>query len=64
MKNKWCFQYGISYNKGIEWSIKLINNYSGKLSGSENIWNTLKPYIDDEMVIELLEEIKTGKIKI
>jgi hypothetical protein len=42
----------------IKWTISLINKHSEKLSSSENIWNTLKPYIDDEMVIELLEEIK------
>ena len=54
----------MSNNNGIPWSVKLIHTFSEKLSSSEKIWNTLKPYVDDEIVIELLEEIKTGKLKI
>lgn len=61
--DNWDFYY-LSNNNGIPWSVKLIHTFSEKLESSENIWNTLKPYIDDEMVIELLEEIKTGEIKI
>ena len=45
-------------NKKINWSVKLIHNYSDKIESSENIWNTLNPYVDDEMIIELLEDIK------
>lgn len=55
--DKWNWG-NLSWNEGIQWSIKLIHKYSEKLSSSENIWNTLKPYVDDEMAIELLEEIK------
>lgn len=61
--DKWNWG-NLSWNEGIQWSINLINKYSEKLSSSENIWNTLKHYVDDEMAFELLEEIKAGKIKI
>lgn len=48
----------LSRNENFPWSIKILHKYSEKFQSSENIWNTLKPYVDDEMVIELLEEIK------
>ena len=56
-------------NMGINWSVKLIHKHSDKLICSNNdtpssIWNTLSPYIDDELVINLLEDIKNGKIEI
>ena len=56
-------------NMSINWSIKLLNKHSAKLICSNNdtpssIWNTLSPYIDDELVIKLLEDIKNGKIEI
>lgn len=56
-------------NMSINWSIKLLNKHSDKLICSNNdtpssIWNTLSPYIDDELMIKLLEDIKNGKIEI
>ncbi len=56
-------------NMGINWSVKLLHKHSDKLICSNNdspssIWNTLSPYIDDELVINLLEDIKNGKIEI
>ncbi|TDD93736.1 hypothetical protein [Flavobacterium cellulosilyticum] len=55
------------YNKGINWSVKLLHKHSDKLVCSyydtpSPIWNELKQYIDDELVIKLLEDIKNGKI--
>lgn len=53
-------------NKGINWTVKLLHRYAGKLVypnyNSSIIWDTLSPYIDDELVFKLLEKIKNGKI--
>uniref|UniRef100_UPI004048D47B hypothetical protein n=1 Tax=Flavobacterium sp. TaxID=239 RepID=UPI004048D47B len=57
-KDKWNWYSGLSSNKNLPWSINLIHKYSDKFESSEYLWNTLKPYINEEMVIELLEEIK------
>jgi hypothetical protein len=62
-KNKWNWE-ALSYNKSVFFKLSDFLEHIENLNCSENIWKTLKPYIDDEMVIELLEEIKTGKIKI
>jgi hypothetical protein len=56
-------------NKSIKWSIKLLHKHSDKLVCSYDdtpspIWNELKQYIDDELVIKLMEDIKNGKIEI
>lgn len=56
-------------NMGINWSLKLLHKHSDKLICSNNdtpssIWNTLSPYIGDELVINLLEDIKNDKIEI
>lgn len=56
-------------NKSINWSVKLLHKHSDKLvcsyyDTSSPIWNELKQYIDDELVIKLLEDIKNGKIEI
>ena len=38
------------------WSLKLINKYADKLTCSEVIWNTLKLYIDDELIEEVFKK--------
>ena len=56
-------------NNSIKWTIKFIHKNRNKLDYSNawnplNFWNVLKPYVDDEMVFKLLEDIKNGKIDI
>jgi len=55
--DKWDWSY-LSTNNSIPWTLKLINKYADKLSCSESIWNTLKPYIDDELIEEVFKKIE------
>jgi hypothetical protein len=57
-KDKWCYDYGLSHNSGIKWSIKSLHIYHEKIISTKYIWNILQPFIDDEMVFEQLEDIK------
>jgi uncharacterized ubiquitin-like protein YukD len=54
--DKWDWDE-LSKNKSIPWSLNLINKYASKLSCSESIWKKLKPYIDDELIEEVLNKI-------
>jgi hypothetical protein len=55
--DKWDWSY-LSENNSVPWTLKLINKYADKLSCSESIWNTLKPYIDDELIEEVFKKIE------
>lgn len=55
--DKWDWGH-LSKNNSIPWTLKLINKYADKLSCSESIWNTLKPYIDDELIEEVFKKIE------
>ena len=59
-KNNWNW-YNLSNNANFSLSIKLIYKYFDKIVSSQHIWNTLKPFLDDEMVLKLLKEIKLNK---
>jgi uncharacterized ubiquitin-like protein YukD len=52
--DKWDWN-ALSKNDSVPWTLNLINKYAAKLSCSESIWNTLKPYIDDELIEEVLK---------
>ena len=54
-EDKWDW-YALSFNKNLPWSIKLIHKYSNKIESNKNIWKNLKPFVDDEMVLELIKE--------
>lgn len=58
---KWNWEE-LSNNKYVDFQVKNIIINIDKIKISENVWNTLKSYIDEKIVIELFEEIKTGKI--
>lgn len=44
-------------NEFVPWTIKLIHKYSDKIKCYKNIWEILKPFVDDEIVFELFKEI-------
>lgn len=54
--DKWDWG-ALSANISIPWTLQLINKYADKLSCSETIWKTLKPYLDDEFLEEVFMEI-------
>ena len=63
---RWNWKH-LFYNKGINWTVKFLHKHSDKLvcthyDTPSPIWNELKQYIDDELVIKLLEDIKNGKV--
>lgn len=41
-------------NSAVPWTIKLIEDYAEELSPSILIWNTISPFIDDNVVLDLL----------
>lgn len=43
-------------NTNLKWDIKIIHKYIDKLSYSENIWNTIKEFINDDLILELLKK--------
>lgn len=64
--DKWNWNNLIK-NKGVKWSVKLLHKYPDKLiypsiyNSPTAIWNALQPYIDDELVIKLLDDIKKAE---
>jgi hypothetical protein len=49
----WC---RLSYNNGLKWNIYIINKYAEKIESSELIWDCIKDYINDELIIEILNK--------
>ncbi|NRT10544.1 hypothetical protein [Flavobacterium sp. 14A] len=63
--DRWNWE-NLSKNESINWNVKLLHKHSHKLiypryKSPTAIWNTLKPYIDDELIIKLLENIQNNK---
>lgn len=59
-EDKWDYYY-LSKNKNIIWSLTLLHKHSEKLESSKTIWNILQPFIDDEMVIQIIKNNKNQK---
>ena len=62
-EDKWDY-FSLSRNPRIPWTIKLIHKHTLKIKYAYyNLWKTLKPYVDDEMVINLLKKLENGELK-
>ena len=62
-QEKWDY-YALIHNTSVPTTIQFLYKHSLKLTSSNHLWKKLGPYIDDELVINLLEDIKNGKIEI
>jgi len=62
-EDKWSYS-SLSRNPKIPWTIKLIHRHTLKIKYAYyNIWQKLEPYIDDEMVINILKKLENGELK-
>ena len=57
---KWNWR-ALLFNKSTPCTLWIIYNYLEKFEASIPIWDILKPYIDDELIEEILNKIENEK---
>lgn len=73
-KDKWTWSYkdilnwiGIFNNQGIQWNLrmllKFVINYTNDkvVFKNSNIWEVLKPFVDDTLIEEVFDELNNKK---
>ena len=59
-ENFWDWS-GLSYNKNVKWSIDTIHQFAEKIESSPYIWDTLKEYVDDDLIEEVINDIRKNE---